>query len=229
MPLRERQPPFCPGSPPRERRAIFNLNLRAGGGGAWAWPALGRRREGLRRGCGRLSRSPKLGQRTRRERGPRKQRQATSGSAGAVKPGLPPSREDKAARNARPRLRPRRAPGTGTRTTVEMAVKAEEGLRGASFSVLFDSGHPACETGAGGASLGCHLSRSIHDGRFQGTKKCATAGFGTAAETLPKMAAAVRGWGGRSPRCFRPGPGRGNGEDWYPWLPPRSPTRPRKR
>lgn len=178
-----------------------------------------------------MSRSPKLGQRTRREQGPRKQRQETSGSAGAVKPGLPPSRRTKrrATRDPGSALGARPAPSTGTRTTVEMAVKAEEGLRGASFSVLFDSGHPACETRAGGASLGCHLSRSIHDGQFHETKKCATAGFGTAAGTLPKMAAAARGWGGRSPRCFRPGPGRGDGEDWYSWLPPRSTTRPKRR
>lgn len=187
-----------------------------------------------------MSRSPKLGQRTRLERGPRKQRQATSGTAGADKPGLPPSRRTKrrATRGPGSALGARPAPSTGARTTVEMAVKAEAGLREASFSVPLDSGHPACETGAGGASLGCHLSRSIHDGRLRGwktvwpvpwNKGVCHGGLRDSSRTLPKMAAAARGWGGRNSRCFRRGPGRGDGEDWYPWLLPRNPTRRRKR
>lgn len=51
-----------------------------------------------------------------------------------------------------------------------MAVKEEAGLREASLSVLLVSGRPAYETGAGGASLGCHLWRSIPDGRLRGKR-----------------------------------------------------------
>lgn len=182
-----------------------------------------------------MSRSPRPGQRTRREQG-----QATSGRAGAFKPGLPPSRRTKQRRTRGPGsalgARPRSAWERAQR--LEMAVKTEEGLREASFSVLLVLGHPACETGAGGASLGCHFSRSIHDGRlrgwkisvgrFHGTKEGAAAGFGTAPGALPKMAAAAAREGGRSPCCFRRGPGRGDGDHGYPWL-PGSPTRRRKR
>lgn len=53
-----------------------------------------------------------------------------------------------------------------------MAVKAEEGLGEANFLGASWLGSPAGETGASGASPGCHLSRSILDGRFRDLKNC---------------------------------------------------------
>lgn len=185
-----------------------------------------------------MSRSPKPGQRTRRGRGPRKQRQATSGSAGAVKPRLPPSQRTKQRRTRGPGSALGAHPARERAQRLEMAVKEEEGLRKASLAVLLVSGRPAYETGAGGASLGCHLWRSIPDGRSWGWRN-SVAGS-TEQRREPGRASGQpqerslrwpppRGWAEPELLPSRAWAGRGGEDDWHSWLPPGSPRSRRKR
>lgn len=114
-------------------------------------------------GCGRLSRSPKPGQRTRRGRGPRKQRQGLPAARVPSSPDSRPLRGQSSAGRAVPAPPSARTrhPARERAQRLEMAVKEKEGPREPSFSVLLVSGRPAYESGAAGASLGCHIWRSI--------------------------------------------------------------------
>lgn len=138
MPLRQRPPPFCPGSPPPERRAIFNvLNLRAGGGGAWACPPGAwrspRGTEAGDAGCQGHQSQDKghVGDKARGNsarrlpamRGPSSPDSRPLGgqsSAGRAVPAPPSARARRPARERAQRL--------------EMAVKVEEGLKGSEVS-----------------------------------------------------------------------------------------------